>query len=119
MSWKAILRKISTSLSKSHGLVQDLNAWFAVAEQDGEDGGQVAEVRGSLRDMPIGFDPEEHDEDKSIIPGLKELCRILMRVEDYITVKSNMAQMLDARYNEFFRVRPGSKMSRIFLGLER
>ena len=55
--------------------------------------------------MLIGFDPEENDADKSIIPGLKELCRILMRVEDYITVKSNMAQMLDARYNEFFRAK--------------
>ena len=105
VSWKAILRKISTSLSKSHGLVQDLNAWFAVAEQNGEDGGQVAEVMGPLRDMLIEFDPEENDEDKSIIPGLKELCRILMRVEHYITVKSNMAQMLDARYNEFFRAK--------------
>ena len=105
VSWKAILRKISTSLSKSHGLVQDLNAWFAVAGPEGEDEGQVAEVRGPLRDMLVSFDPEENDEDKSIIPGLKELCRILMRVEDYITVKSNMAMVLDARYNEFFRAK--------------
>ena len=133
-SWKAILRKVSNSLSKSNGFIQDMDAYFPVEEDPNgapnenqnarEDAPEVEEepegavgeegqrhavneenLRKALRRMFIMYDPEENVAEKSLVPGIKEMARLLVQVEDHIIIKSSLAQALDARYAEFVRAK--------------
>ena len=69
--------------------------------------------------MLITYDPEENVADKSLVPGIKELARLLVQVEDHIIIKSSLAQALDARYGELLVPETGFKMCQTWLDLEK
>ena len=111
-SWKGILKKVVSALSTANGFNSDIEAYFnAVAPVPGaqapEEGGEipVQAVRGGLRDMLKSYDPEDILEEKSLIPGIKELARLILRAEDFIIVKESIARILDVRYDEFTRAK--------------
>ena len=111
-SWKGILKKISSALSTANSFNSDIKTYFndvapvsgAPAPPDGEEI-PLIEVRGALRDMLKSFDPEEIPEEKSLIPGIKELPRQLLRAEDFVMVKESISKILDVKYAEFIRAR--------------
>ena len=96
-SWKGILRKIANSLSKSNDFLQDMDVYFPAGEvpnegkgeqegegeEDDDEAYDEAEIR-ALRCLFIAYDPEENVADKSLVPGIKELARLLVQVEDHI-----------------------------------
>ena len=85
-SWKGILRSLSVNLSTSRELFNDVDTWI-----DEEDEGRD-QVRPALKN----WDKCVIEEDRTVINGVKELARHLIRVEDFITVKSNIASNLRA-----------------------
>ena len=85
-SWKGILKKVISALSTANGFNSDIEAYFnavapipgAQAPEEGEEVPAQA-VRGGLRDMLKSYDPEDILEEKSLIPGIKELARLILR----------------------------------------
>ena len=94
-SWKGILRALSNSVSRSRELPDDIHAWI-----DEEDAG-----RGPLRLVLEGFDDAEVVEERAVIPGVKELARRLLRAEDFIQIKGNIAHNLKIYQEEFSQSR--------------
>ena len=111
-SWKGILKKISSALSTANSFHSDMETLFnemapmqgAPAPPQGEEVPMI-EVRGAVRDMLKSYDPEEIPDEKSVIPGIKELARLLLRAEDFVMVKESISRILDVKYAEFLRAR--------------
>ena len=84
VSWKAILRGLSNSISRSRELPEDIEDWLN--EEDAN--------RGPVREAMRAFDDAEAADERAVIPGVKEIARRLLRTEDFIQIKSNVAQNL-------------------------
>ena len=112
-------------MSTANSFKSDIERYFneveplpgAPAPPEGEEIPMI-EVRGALRDMLRSFDPEEIPEEKSLIPGIKELARLLLRTEDFVMVKESISRILNVKYAEFL-LEAKWRISVIWLGLEK
>ena len=95
VSWKAILRGLSNSISRSRELPEDIEDWLN--EEDAN--------RGPVREAMRAFDDAEAADERAVIPGVKEIARRLLRTEDFIQIKSNVAQNLKIYKEEYERAR--------------